>query len=150
VIISAPWTVVRAVLTTALLAPLAIVIAGLAAGASVVVGHTTSLPEAGSWAAGAAIAWYAVGPGSAGPRRQLRRMTTGVIRTRGTMVVGIVATWCLALAMVSSALTQAPYLWPATTWMAHLPTLHLPSLGSSLHSVQQWLLRHTVSMLHLP
>jgi len=146
VIISAPWTVVRAVLTTAVLAPLAIVIAALAAGASVIVGHTTSLPDAGSWAAGAAVAWYAVGPGSAGPRRQLRRMATGIIRTRATMLVGLVATWCLALATASSALSQAPDLWPATTWM--LP--HLPSLGSSLHSVQQWLLRHTVSMLHLP
>jgi hypothetical protein len=146
VIISAPWTVVRAVLTTALLAPLAIVIAALAAGASVLVGHTTSLPDAGSWAAGAAVAWYAVGPGSGGPRRQLRRMATGIVHTRAVMVVAIGATWCLAVAAVSSALAQAPDLWPATTWM--LP--HLPSLGSGLHSVQKWLLGHTVSMLHLP
>jgi hypothetical protein len=146
VIISAPWTVVRAVLTTALLAPLAIVIAALAAGASVIVGHTTSLPDAGSWAAGAAVAWYAVGPGSGGPRRQLRRMATGIVHTRAVMLVAVVATWSLALAMASSALTQAPDLWPATTWM--LP--HLPSLGSSLHSVQRWLLGHTVGMLHLP
>jgi hypothetical protein len=146
VIISAPWTVVRAVLTTAFLAPLAIIIAALAAGASVVVGHTTSLPDAGSWAAGAAVAWYAVGPGSGGPRRQLRRMTTGVVHTRAVMAVAIIATWCLALAALSSALTQAPDVFPATTWM--LP--HLPSLGNTLHSVQKWLLRHTVGMLHLP
>jgi hypothetical protein len=26
----------------------------------------------------------------------------------------------------------------------------LPSLGGSLHSVQRWLLRNTVGMLHLP
>jgi Protein kinase domain len=146
VIISAPWTVVRAVLTTALLAPLAIVIAALAAGASVIVGHTTSLPDAGSWAAGAAVAWYAVGPGSGGPRRQLRRMATGIVHTRAVMVVAVIAIWCLAVAAVSSALAQAPDLWPATTWM--LP--HLPSLGSMLHSVQKWLLGHAVSMLHLP
>jgi hypothetical protein len=146
VIISAPWTVVRAVLTTAVLAPLAIIIAALAAGASVIVGHTTSLPDAGSWAAGAAVAWYAVGPGSGGPRRQLRRMATGIVHTRAVMLVALVATWSLALAMVSSALAQPPDLWPATTWM--LP--HLPSFGSALHSVQKWLLRHTVGMLHLP
>jgi predicted Ser/Thr protein kinase len=146
VIISAPWTVVRAVLTTAVLAPLAIVIAALAAGASVIVGHTTSLPDAGSWAAGAAVAWYAVGPGSGGPRRQLRRMTTGIVHTRAVMLVAVTAVWCLAIAAVSSALAQSPDVWPATTWM--LP--HLPSLGGALHSVQKWLLRHAVSMLHLP
>ena len=49
-------------------------------------------------------------------------------------------------AAVSSALAQPPLLWPGTTWM--LP--HLPSLGDSLHTVQQWLLRHAVSVLHLP
>ena len=62
------------------------------------------------------------------------------------MAVGLIFSWALALAAVSSALAQPPLLWPGTTWM--LP--HLPSLGSALHGVQQWLLRHTVRMLHLP
>ncbi len=146
VIVTAPWKVVRAVLTAVALAPLTLVIAALAAGASVLVGHTTSLPDAGSWAAGAAVAWSAVGPGSAAPRAEIRRITMGVVRGQGAMAVALIATWCLALAAVSSALAQPPYLWPATNWM--LP--HLPSLGNSLHSVQQWLLRRAVSMLHLP
>ena len=75
VIVTAPWTVVRAALTTVLLAPLA--------------HHRRrcpprwrrssspgrgTLPGAGSWAAGAAVALYCVGPGSRAPRRQLRRM----------------------------------------------------------------------------
>jgi hypothetical protein len=146
VIVSAPWTVVKALLTTVLLLPLTAVVAGLAAGASVMFGHTTTLPYAGSWAAGAAIAWSVVGPGSASPRRQLRRMTSGVVRTPGAMAVALIACWSLAAAAVSSALAQPPLLWPGTTWM--LP--HLPSLGNSLHGVQQWLLRHAVSVLHLP
>jgi predicted Ser/Thr protein kinase len=146
VIVSAPWTVVRALLTTALLLPLTAVVAALAAGASVMFGHTTSLPYAGSWAAGAAIAWSAVGPGSARPRRQLRRMTSAVVRSRGAMLVALIACWSLAAAAASSALAQPPLLWPGTTWM--LP--HLPSLGNSLHGVQQWLLRHAVSVLHVP
>jgi hypothetical protein len=146
VIITAPWTVVRAVLTTVALAPLALVIAGLAAAASVVIGHTTSLPDAGSWAAGAAVAWSAVGPGSRRPRRQLKQISAGLLRTRGTMVVGLIFAWALALAAVSSAFAQPPLLWPATTWM--LP--HLPNLGSALHGVQQWLLRNTVHRLHIP
>ncbi len=146
VIISAPWAVVKALLTTAALLPLALIVAALAAGASVMFGHTTSLPYAGSWAAGAAIAWSAVGPGSASPRRQLRRMTSGVVRSQGAMLVALIACWSLAAAAVSSAFAQPPLLWPGTTWM--LP--HLPSLGDSLHSVQQWLLRHAVSVLHVP
>jgi hypothetical protein len=146
VIISAPWAVVKALLTTAALLPLALIVAALAAGASVMFGHTTSLPYAGSWAAGAAIAWSAVGPGSASPRRQLRRMTSGVVRSQGAMLVALIACWSLAAAAVSSAFAQPPLLWPGTTWM--LP--HLPSLGDSLHGVQQWLLRHAVSVLHVP
>jgi hypothetical protein len=146
VIVTAPWKVVRAVLTTVVLAPLTLVIAALAAGASVVIGHTTSLPDAGSWAAGAAVAWSAVGPGSAAPRAEIRRITMGVVRGQGAMAVVLIVSWCLALAALSSALAQPPYLWPVANWM--LP--HLPSLGNALHSVQQWLLRRAVGMLHLP
>jgi len=147
VIASAPWAVVRAVLTTVALAPFALVVAGGAAAASVVLAQTRSLPAAGSWAAGAAVAWYAVGPGSGSPRRQLRRMSATVVRSRAAMVVAVIATWALAAAMVSSALSQPPLIWPASSWM--VPHV-LPSLGGVLHSVQKWLLGHAVSVLHLP
>jgi len=146
VCVSAPWTVVRALLTTVVLAPLAIVVAALAAVASVLIGHTTSLPDAGSWAAGAAVAWFAVGPGSHAPRDQLRRISSGVLRSPAAMVVGLISCWAFSLALFSAALAQPPLLWPAATWM--LP--HLPSVGSALHGVQQWLLRRAVGVLHLP
>ena len=150
VIVSAPWTVVRAALTTVLLSPLAIIAAVLAAAASVVLTRTGTLPGAGSWAAGAAIAVYCVGPGSGAPRRQLRRMSASVIRTRSALVVAFVSCWALALAVVSSALSQPPLIWPATP--STLPHLMpgLPSLGGALHTVQGWLLHNTVGMLHLP
>jgi hypothetical protein len=147
VIASAPWAVVRAVLTTVALAPFALVVAGGVAAASVVLAQTRSLPAAGSWAAGAAVAWYAVGPGSGSPRRQLCRMSATVVRSRAAMVVAVIAAWALAAAMVSSALSQPPLIWPATSWM--VPHV-LPSLGGTLHSVQKWLLGHAVSVLHLP
>jgi predicted Ser/Thr protein kinase len=152
VIVTAPWTVLRAVLTTVMLAPLAIVAGGVAAVASVAVTRAGTLPAAGSWAAGAAIACYCVGPGSRAPRRQLRRMSASVITSRAAMLVGLISSWALALAVVSSALSQPPLIWPATSsTIPHLlPSLNmLPSLGSVLHSVQGWLLRHTVGMLHL-
>jgi predicted Ser/Thr protein kinase len=150
VIVTAPWTVVRAALTTVLLAPLAIFVAALAAAASVAFAKTLTLPDAGSWAAGAAVALYCVGPGSRAPRRQLRRMTAAVIKTRATLIVAFISCWALALAVVSSMLSQPPLIWPATS--STIPHLlpGLPSLGGTLHSVQGWLLRNTVGMLHLP
>jgi hypothetical protein len=147
VIAAAPWTVVRALLTTALLAPLALMLAGAAAAASVLFAHTRTLPSAGSWAAAAVVAYYAVGLGSRSPRRQLRRMSASVIRSRAAVVVAVIATWALAAAVVSSALSQPPVIWPATSWM--VPHV-LPSLGGTLHSVQRWLLHNAVSVLHVP
>jgi len=150
VILAAPLTVVRAALTTAFLAPLALFPALFAAGASVVLARNGTLPGAGSWAAGAAVAFYCVGPGSATPRRQLRRISASVIRSRAALTVAFISSCALALAVVTSMLSQPPLIWPATT--STIPHLMpgLPSLGGTLHSVQGWLLRHTVGMLHLP
>ena len=122
----------------------------LAAAASVVFARSGTLPGAGSWAAGAAIASTASGQARAAPRRQLRRMSASVIRTRAALTVAFISCWALALAVVSSALSQPPLIWPATA--STLPHLMpgLPSLGGSLHSVQKWLLGNTVGMLHLP
>jgi hypothetical protein len=146
VVATAPWMVARALLSTVALAPFALFVAGLAAAASVVFAQTRTLPEAGSWAAGTAVAWYAVGFGSRSPRRQLRRMSAAVIRSRASMTVAIIACWALALAVVSLAFSQPPLIWPASSWM--LP--NLPSWGGTLHSIQRWLLGHTVGVLHLP
>jgi serine/threonine kinase PknH len=153
VVVTAPWTVVRAVLKSVLLAPLALLVAVPAAIASVILVRAGTLPAALSWGAGAAVAMYCVGPGSRAPRRQLRRMSAAVIRTRGVLLVACISTMALALAVVSSALSQPPLIWPATSsTIPHLlPSINmLPSVGGTLHSVQGWLLRHTVGVLHLP
>jgi predicted Ser/Thr protein kinase len=153
VIATAPWTVVRAVLKTVFLAPLALLVAVPAAIAAVILVQAETLPSALSWGAGAAVALYCLGPGSRAPRRQLRRMSTAVIRTRGVLLVACISSMALALAVVSSALSQPPLIWPATSsTVPHLlPTINmLPSVGGTLHSVQGWLLRHTVRVLHLP
>jgi serine/threonine kinase PknH len=153
VTVTAPWTVVRALLKTVLLAPLALLVAVPAAIAAVILVGAGTLPAALSWGAGAAVAMYCVGPGSRAPRRQLRRMSAAVIRTRGVLLVACISTMALALAVVSSALSQPPLIWPATSsTIPHLlPTINvLPSVGGTLHSVQGWLLRHTVRVLHLP
>lgn len=151
VILAAPWTVVRAALTTVFLLPVVLVPALVAAGASVVFAQMNTLPEAGSWAAGAAVACYCFGPGSRGPKRQLRRISASVIRSRGALIVALISSWALALAIVSPALDQPPVLWPTTASMfPHLTGL--PSLGGVLHSLQRLLLHETrgMRMLHLP
>jgi predicted Ser/Thr protein kinase len=153
VIATAPWTVVRAVLKTVFLAPLALLVAVPAAIAAVILVRAGTLPSALSWGAGAAVAMYCLGPGSHAPRRQLRRMSAAVIRTRGVLLVACISTMALALAVVSSALSQPPLIWPATSsTIPHLlPTINvLPSVGGTLHSFQGWLLHHTVRVLHLP
>jgi hypothetical protein len=69
------------------------------------------------------------------------------------MVVACISAMALALAVVTMAISEPPLIWPATSsTIPHmLPSLNmLPSLGSVLHSVQGWLLRHTVGVLHLP
>jgi predicted Ser/Thr protein kinase len=153
VTVTAPWTVVRAVLKTVFIAPLALLVAVPAAIAAVILVRAGTLPSALSWGAGAAVAMYCLGPGSRAPRRQLRRMSAAVIKTRGVLLVACISTMALALAVVSSALSQPPLIWPATSsTIPHLlPAVNmLPSVGGALHSVQGWLLRHTVGMLHLP
>jgi len=150
VIMTAPWTVVRAALVTVFLAPLALFPALVAGVAAVAFTRTGTLPGAGSWAAGAAVAFYCVGPGSHAPRRQLRRMSASVVRSRGALAVAFISAWALALAIVSSALSQPPLIWPAAaSTVPHLMP-GLPSLGGVLHSFQRWLLGSTVGMLHLP
>jgi serine/threonine protein kinase len=150
VILAAPWTVVRSALVTIFLAPVALIPALAAAGAAVVFARSGTLPGAGSWAAGAAVACYCFGPGSRTPKRQLRRMSASVIHSKMALTVAFIFCWALALAVVSSALSQPPLIWPATaSTVPHLMP-GLPSLGGSLHSLQKWLLGNTVGMLHLP
>ena len=77
-------------------------------------------------------------------------MSASVVHSKMALTVAFISCWALALAVVSSALSQPPLLWPATA--STIPHLMpgLPSLGGSLHSVQKWLLGNTVGMLHLP
>jgi serine/threonine protein kinase len=138
VLVSAPLTVARALLTEVLIAPLAIVVGAAAYGLAVVFTHSMNMPRAGAYAAAAVVAWYGLGPGSGRPRRQLNRMAGAVARTR-TSAAGIaLAVWALAVAAVLFASSQTPYYWPAAT--LHIPG-HLPSLQSLINSASHWLIK---------
>ena len=136
VLVTAPLTVARALLTEALMAPLAVIVGAAAYGLAVVVTHSADMPRAGAYAAAAAVAWYALGPGSGSPRRQLNRMAGAVARTRTSAAAITLSVWALAVAAVLFATSQAPYYWPAVA-------PHLPSLHDLVMSVSHWLLRNT-------
>ena len=136
VLVTAPLTVARALLTEALMAPLAVIVGAAVYGLAVVVTHSADMPRAGAYAAAAAVAWYALGPGSGSPRRQLNRMAGAVARTRTSAAAITLSVWALAVGAVLFATSQAPYYWPAVD-------PHLPSLHHLVMSVSHWLLRNT-------
>lgn len=133
-VLTAPWAIARSVLTTALLAPVAAVVAGAVFLATMVATSANSVLMASGYAAGAAVAFYGLGPGSAGPRREVNRIVRAVARTRTTAAAAALVMYCLAAAMVAAALSQPPLYWPNISgWLPHLPDvntmLHLPHLN---------------------
>jgi predicted Ser/Thr protein kinase len=136
VLVTAPLTVARALLTEALMAPLAAIVGAAAYGLAVVVTHSMNMPRAGAYAAAAVVAWYGLGPGSGRPRRQLNRMAGAVARTRTSAAAITLSVWALAVAAVLFAGSQTPYYWPAVS-------PHLPSLHHLIVSASHWLLRNT-------
>ena len=164
VVVTAPLTVARALLTEALIAPLAFAVGAAVYIVTLALTRSLELPRAGAYAAAAIVAWYGVGPGSGRPRRQLNRMAGALARTPLTAAVTALAVWALAAGAVIFAASQAPYYWPVMS--PHLPTLHgwplighlhrqaapaarsaraarsAPRLGGLLSSAADWLLRH--------
>jgi serine/threonine protein kinase len=172
-VVTAPLAVARALLTEALLAPLALLAAAATYMVTDAATHSLALPRAGAYASAAIVAWYGLGPGSRRPRRQLDRMAGALARTPLSAAVAALAVWALAVGAAIFAVSQAPYYWPVMTphlpalhgwpfstahppalhgWpfsTAHLPRLHhlgaprLPALPRLVSSATSWLSRHT-------
>ena len=140
VLVTAPLTVARALLTVVLMAPFAVIVGAAAYGLTVVFTHSMNMPRAGAYAAAAVVAWYGLGPGSGRPRRQLNRMAGAVARTPASAAATALAVWALAIAAVMFASSQTPYYWPAMT--LHISG-HLPGLHSLITSASHWLLQYT-------
>ena len=128
-VLTAPWAIARSLLTLVLLAPVAAASAAVVFVGTVVFTSTSSVAMAGGYAAGAAVACYGLGPGSAAPRRQLNRIFGAMARTRGPVAVLTLAMACLAIAAVVTAASQPSLYWPSLSGV--LP--HLPSVTSLLH-----------------
>jgi hypothetical protein len=109
-----PWAVCRSVASSLLLAPLALLCAVAAAVLSVLVIGPDQLSRAGADAAGALIACYCIGPGSAAARRPLSRFYGRVTRSVPAAVLGSIAAAAIAFAVIAAAATLAPGFWPAS------------------------------------
>jgi Protein kinase domain len=123
-----PWAIVRSVLRFVLLSPLALLCAAAAAALAVLAAGTADLPRVGSYAAGALVACYCLGPGSAGCRRPLDRFYGRVTRSAPAAVLGFVGLAAVAIVVIGAAVTLAPGYWPAV----HLGT-QLQVAGSTSH-----------------
>ena len=136
-VVTAPWAIARSLLTTVLILPVAALVASAALVVTLIMTTPDSLPLAGSYAAGAAVAFYATGPGSGGARREMDRLFGAVARTRGAAAIVTLAMCCLAAAAIATAAAQPPLYWPSLAGvLPHLSNvsnvLHLPHLARSL------------------
>jgi predicted Ser/Thr protein kinase len=107
-----PWAVCRSVVRFVLLAPLALLCAAGAVVVTVLATGTSALPRAGAWAAGAVVACYCVGPGSAACRRPLGQFYGRITRSGLGAAAGFIALALLAVAAVAAAASLAPGYWP--------------------------------------
>jgi serine/threonine protein kinase len=149
-IVMAPFSVIRALFTTVLLAPFALVAGAIGWAAAIVATHHATNPKAAAFGAAAIVICYGIGPGSGRPRRQLRRLAGSVARTPVAATAATVACWALAAAAITFAMSQTPDYWPAVlpavphATLPHLPGLpKFPSIDSLVSTTAGWLTRHT-------
>jgi len=107
-----PLAVCRSVLSSLLLAPLALLCAAVAAVLAVLAGGQGELPRAGGYAAGALVACYCIGPGSRACRRPLSMFYGRVTRSAPTAVIGSLGLAAIAAGVIVAAATMAPGYWP--------------------------------------
>ena len=112
---TAPWSLFRALVSTVLLAPLALTCAAAAAAVTIIAVHANPYPAAGAYAAGAFVAFYGFGLGSGKPRRQLGRLFGVVARRRVPAALAVILLGVLAVGVAAAAVTRPHLIWPLTT-----------------------------------
>ncbi len=122
-----PWFLVRSVLASVLLAPLALAVAAGVGVVTLVTVPVDSMPRAVAYGAGTLVAFYGLGPGSGKSRRQLNRIFTAIIGTRTTEAVALIGLWALAVAALAAAASSPAAYWPLvapTDLIRHVPGWH--------------------------
>ncbi len=129
-----PFFVLRSLISTLVLAPLALIVAAGAAGLTFLAMPASPGLHALSYGAGALVAFYAYGPGSGKARRQLNRVWGAVVRSPGLQAVALFGMCALAVAVAATAVTAAAAFWPLAApsgTLVHFPSL--PGLLGHLH-----------------
>jgi hypothetical protein len=141
-----PLAVGRSVLSSVLLAPIALLCAAIAAVLAVLATGPAQLPKVGSYAAGALVACYCIGPGSRACRRPLSSFYGKVTSSAPAAIIGSLGVTALALAMIVAAVTQAPGYWPDVhlgNQLQNATVAHpgVNRLSSDVSSVARYLVR---------
>ena len=126
---SFPFFVLRSLISTVVVAPLALIVAAAVAGLTFLAMPSSASLHALSYGAGALVAFYAYGPGSGKARRQLNRVWAAVVRSPGLQAVALLGMCALAVAAVALALTSAAAFWPLTAphgTLVHVPGFQAP------------------------
>jgi Protein kinase domain len=134
-----PFAVARGLLRLVLVAPLALLFAAAAAAVTFLALPGHPLPRAGAYAAGAAVACYALGPGSQRARQPLSSFFGAVTTTAPGAVIVFVGMAALAAGVLAAAFSLPPFYWPvehAGLHADHLPLLH-GALGHPHQSLVQ-------------
>jgi hypothetical protein len=147
-----PLAVGRSVLSSALLAPAALLCAAIAAVLAVLATGPAQLPKVGSYAAGAFIACYCIGPGSRACRRPLSSFYGRVTSSVPTAIIGSLGVAALALAVIVAAATLAPGYWPdvhlgnqlQNATLAHPAVNRLPADIGNVGRYLVRVLRHSI------
>jgi predicted Ser/Thr protein kinase len=119
-----PFFVLRSLISTVIIAPLALIVAVAVAGLTFVGMPANPGLHALSYGAGALVAFFAYGPGSGKARRQLNRVCAAAVRSPGLQAVALFGMCALAIAAVGTAVTAAAAFWPLGTptgTLVHLP-----------------------------
>jgi predicted Ser/Thr protein kinase len=112
------WAAIRSLL----LAPAALVAAGVVAAITIAANPQNVVPLALAYGAGALVAFYGVGPGSGGSRRPLRRFYDAVAATPLTATVAVIVMTAVVGGTALLAAAHAPVFWPFSStgnWVAH-------------------------------
>ncbi|WP_214323421.1 serine/threonine-protein kinase [Nonomuraea sediminis] len=106
-VVGTPWALVKATAVTALHVPLSILF-GVCVWGVLRWGGGMSINEAAAYAAGAFTLGLFVLPGGGAPRKAVTRTLTGVLRSPGAALIGIVIVGTAALFAVLFAMSQDP------------------------------------------
>jgi predicted Ser/Thr protein kinase len=116
--LSLAWSAIRSLL----LAPLALAAAAVVAAITILARPQDLIPVAFAYAAGALVAFYALGPGSGGSRRPLRSFFDTVAGTPATAAAAVIVMAVVVIGAAVLAAAHSPVFWPFSNfgnWLSH-------------------------------